>query len=287
VKHLLILISFLLLSSPVIGHETGVLYQYETSTGIKWKTFGNEKLQPKYEGEIKNGEMDGLGFMTYPYGEKSVVGEWKNGKEWNTKHTKKDGTLIGKWVNGEWIVSWGVLYLGSRNGKYGWYEEEWEGVESNDNKDFGKYEGEIKNGLPNGQGTFTFPNGQKYVGSWKDGRKKGKGTFTWSDGKKYVGEYKDGERNGQGTETFPNGQKYVGSWKNGEYNGQGTFTYPNGQKYVGEYKDGERNGQGTYTFPDGGKYVGEWKNGKRWNGTEYDKDGNIQYKYVNGEYISQ
>ena len=54
-KHLLIiLISFLLLSSPVIGEEVGVLYQYETSTGIKWKTFGNEKVQPKYEGEITN-----------------------------------------------------------------------------------------------------------------------------------------------------------------------------------------------------------------------------------------
>jgi hypothetical protein len=34
-KHLLILISILLLSSPVIGEETGVLYQYETSTGIQ------------------------------------------------------------------------------------------------------------------------------------------------------------------------------------------------------------------------------------------------------------
>ena len=41
----------------MIGQETGVLYQYETSTGIKWKTFGNEKVQPKYEGEIKTGDM--------------------------------------------------------------------------------------------------------------------------------------------------------------------------------------------------------------------------------------
>jgi hypothetical protein len=52
---LIILISILLLSSPVIGEETGVLYQYETSSGLVWKTFGNEKLQPKYEGEITNG----------------------------------------------------------------------------------------------------------------------------------------------------------------------------------------------------------------------------------------
>jgi hypothetical protein len=54
VKHLLILLSILLLSSPLFGQETSVLYQYETSTGIKWKTFGNEKAQPKYEGEITN-----------------------------------------------------------------------------------------------------------------------------------------------------------------------------------------------------------------------------------------
>ena len=46
--------------------------------------------------------MDGLGVLTYPYGEKSVVGEWKNGKEWNTKHRKKDGTLLGKFENGNW-----------------------------------------------------------------------------------------------------------------------------------------------------------------------------------------
>ena len=43
VKHLLILISILLLSSPVISQETGVLYQYETSSGIQWNTFGNER----------------------------------------------------------------------------------------------------------------------------------------------------------------------------------------------------------------------------------------------------
>ena len=110
-KHLLIILSILLLSFPLFGQETGVLFQYETSTGIQWKTFGDGKVQPKYTGEIKNGKMDGLGVLTYPYGEKSVVGEWKNGKEWNTKHTKKDGTLIGKFENGEWIKRRGVLFI--------------------------------------------------------------------------------------------------------------------------------------------------------------------------------
>ena len=58
-------------------------------------------------------------------------------------------------------------------------------------------------------------------------------------------------------------------------------------EYVGEYKDGKRSGQGTQTYPDGEKYEGSWKNGVRWNGTEYDKDGNIKYKYVNGKQIKQ
>ena len=59
------------------------------------------------------------------------------------------------------------------------------------------------------------------------------------------------------------------------------------EKYVGEYKDGKRNGQGTQTWLDGRKYVGEYKDGKTWNGTGYDKNGNIQVKYVNGKMIRQ
>ena len=54
-------------------------------------------------------------------------------------------------------------------------------------------------------------------------------------------------------------------------------------KYVGEFKDGKEHGQGTITFLDGRKYVGEMKDGTQWNGTDYDKDGNILGKFVNGE----
>ena len=63
-KHLLILLSFLLLSSPVICQETGVLYQYETSSGIKY------------------------------------VGEFKDGELWNGIFYEKNGNIIEKWVNG-------------------------------------------------------------------------------------------------------------------------------------------------------------------------------------------
>ena len=63
---------------------------------------------------------------------------------------------------------------------------------------------------------------------------------------------------------------------------QGNFTFPNGAKYRGELKDGLLNGQGISTLFDGRKYVGEFKDGKRWNGTIYDKEGNIIGKWWNG-----
>ena len=80
---------------------------------------------------------------------------------------------------------------------------------------------------------------------------------------------------GRGKYTYPNGEKYVGEWKNGKFCGQGTFTHTDGGKYEGEYKDGKPNGQGTETLPDGQKYKGKFKDGEKWNGTQYDKDGNI------------
>ena len=294
----------------MIGQETGVLYQYETSSGIQWKTFGDVKVQPKYKGEIKTGKKDGLDVLIYPFGEKSVAREWKKRKEWNTEHANKDGILIGKFENGEWIGSMEVLYLGWRNGEIGYYKEKWEGVESEDNSDFSKYVGEIKNGLPDGQGTFTYPNGSKYVGEYKDGVKHGQGSYYYPNGDKYVGEYKDGVKHGQGSYYYPNGDKYVGEWKDNKKNGQGTYTFPDGAKYVGGFKDGLPNGQVTFTYTSGKKYVGEFENGKRIghgthtlsdgsrdvgefkdgrmrNGTSYYENGNIEFKIVNGKKVKQ
>ena len=76
--------------------------------------------------------------------------------------------------------------------------------------------------------------------------------------------------------------KYTGDVKNGKPNGFGILIDPDGIKYVGEWIHRWKNGQGTFTWSDGGEYVGSWKNGTRWNGTFYDKNGNIIYKYVNG-----
>ena len=140
----------------------------------------------------------------------------------------------------------GILYerLPSVDGRRGWYE----GREGDEEKDkegypkYNKYEGEIENGKPNGNGTCTLINGATYVGQYVDGLREGLGTFTWSI-------------------HAPDG----------------------GGVYEGGYKNNRRNGKGKRTYRDGSILEGYWKDNKFWNGTKYDKEGNISGKYVNGE----
>ena len=133
--------------------------------------------------------------------------------------------------------------------------------------------------------------GGKYVGAFKDGLWDGQGTYTFDEGsvgRIYVGAFKEDKFNGQGTFTFGDGRKYVGAFKDNDLNGQGTLTYSDGRKYVGEFKDGKRNGHGAYTYHDGLKYVGEFKNDKlNGQGTEYASNGSIinQGVYANGIFV--
>jgi hypothetical protein len=137
---LIILISILLLSSPVIGnnHKGETLYLWFVENEMVWKGFGDKETQPKYQGDVKNGEPNGLGVIFYPdgipyVGGNKYVGEWKDGKP-----------------NGQGTFTY-------RNGSV--------------------YVGEWKDGKKDGQGTYTYPehNESKFVGEWKND-KKWKGT---------------------------------------------------------------------------------------------------------------
>ena len=57
----------------------------------------------------------------------------------------------------------------------------------------GKYVGDVVNGLPHGQGTYTRSSGDKYVGEFKDGKKHGQGIYAFPDGYQYIGELRDGK----------------------------------------------------------------------------------------------
>ena len=187
--------------------EVMFLFHSERNGEWDWYEDGNEEKDGKYVGEIENGKPNGLGKINYSDGTKKV-GLWKDGKEWNIEYFKKDGTTLGKYVNGEW-KKYFVLFRGLEKTKRSWFKNLFgqnekskiiwvedgddEKIETKDTG--GKYVGEIKNGLPNGQGILTY-----YFYFWD----------------KYVGEFKDGVRHGQGTEISPDGTKLVGEWKDGK-----------------------------------------------------------------------
>jgi hypothetical protein len=95
----------------------------------------------------------------------------------------------------------------------GYKGDVWIWSEYEDAKISSKYEGGIRKGFPNGQGTLIHPDGTKYVGKFRKGKKHGQGIYTYPNGAKYIGEYKDGLRNGQGTWNFNDGKKFVGEFK--------------------------------------------------------------------------
>ena len=130
-KHsLIILISLLLLSSPVIGdnHKGETLYRWENPSGdgYVWKKSGEKETHPIYQGQVKDGKPDGLGIMIDNFGGRYVgewkngkrngqgtsttssigykyVGEWKNGKHWNGTRYYNGGKIIYKYVNGKGV----------------------------------------------------------------------------------------------------------------------------------------------------------------------------------------
>jgi len=65
VKHLLILLSLLLLSSPLIGdnHKGETLYMWGKYPDYVWKGFGNKETGPVYKGDVENGKPSGLGVI--------------------------------------------------------------------------------------------------------------------------------------------------------------------------------------------------------------------------------
>ncbi|KAL9645100.1 hypothetical protein ABK040_001986 [Willaertia magna] len=111
-----------------------------------------------------------------------------------------------------------------------------------------KYEGEWKDGNMEGQGTFTFPNGDLYDGQWKENKPTGQGLYTWNKTQnRYMGEFKDLYRHGSGTMLYNNnGYKFDGHFFMDVRQGQGVESFPNGNKYEGYWLLDKRHGKGYY-----------------------------------------
>ena len=101
-----------------------------------------------------------------------------------------------------------------------------------------------------------------YEGDFKDGVAEGRGSYTWPNGDVYEGDYKAGVKEGWGRHTTAAGDVYEGEWRAGVKQGQGKQTWVNGDVYEGNYSGGVRSGQGTYTYANGRVcHSGIWKEG--------------------------
>mmetsp|Transcript_48167 Transcript_48167/g.151099 ORF Transcript_48167/g.151099 Transcript_48167/m.151099 type:complete len:1021 (-) Transcript_48167:1684-4746(-) len=104
------------------------------------------------------------------------------------------------------------------------------------------YQGQLKDGWPNGRGITVWADGRIYDGYWSRGVFEGFGTCIWSNGDKYEGEWHDGFAHGKGHYTYANGDCYEGEFFQDKFNGFGAFTYKSGWKFRGAWEGGKLNG---------------------------------------------
>lgn len=126
-------------------------------------------------------------------------------------------------------------------------------------KDGRVYDGYVKGGKKNGQGTLKYPTGDTYQGEWKNNEREGVGTYNWASGAIYTGDYNDNERSGQGKYIFPDGKVYEGEFEFGTRTGQGVMRYTNGDVFSGDFLNGIRHGTGEYQGA-GIHYLGRYQN---------------------------
>lgn len=107
------------------------------------------------------------------------------------------------------------------------------------------YEGEIRDGLPNGKGRKQYRDKDYGTGVFKDGMQINNGQFYSNCCQSlYEGEFRDGHKEGHGTEVFQNGDKYEGQFKDGMFCGKGEMKFNNGDVYKGDFDNGVFHGQG-------------------------------------------
>ena len=102
VKHLIFIISILLLASNVIGKENKgkTLYVIGEYPDWEWEESGDKRTQSTYQGQVKDGEPNGLGVLISTNGWK-YFGSWKNGEIWNGTEYDNYGNIIYSWVEGK------------------------------------------------------------------------------------------------------------------------------------------------------------------------------------------
>jgi hypothetical protein len=175
-----------------------------------------------------------------------------------------------------------------------------------------KYEGQVKNGKPDGIGNLVMSEQARYYGHWRDGLEHGHGIECTDAGDIYDGEWAFGMQEGEGTFIWGGDREGGGS-----FSGKFVANIPIGGNQVTEFGNIERkyengfykyhggiltitvidslfsshsirvsHGKGISVQPDGSSYKGEFRNGMNHGiGIQYDTHGKPTYsgEYKNGK----
>ncbi|KRF27663.1 stalk domain-containing protein [Paenibacillus sp. Soil787] len=265
------------------------VYLYDASTEGK---LYDEDGKLMYEGQLKDGKMNGKGKLYRNDGSLWYDAEFQNNKltGWGTMYF--DGDFLGEDRTGEIII--GQFTDGLPNGV----------IRKFDDSGLLKYEGQEVFGSLTGQGKLYIQGRPRYEGGMKDGYFSGHGKYyvggklkyegdfvkSMEDGygKEYddkgslvrEGEYKQGRQDGKGIDYYPSGAKYYeGSFLGGARSGAGKQYYENGQlKAEGQYEQ-HFLVKGTYYYENGERYEGEFNwSGPNGQGVLYDKNGTVKFQ---------
>ena len=145
----------------------------QESDPTSWKTSRNLVSDHEYVGEVSNGLPSGQGTETFPGGVE-YVGSFKDGKRngQGTMTLPEGRVFSGFWRDGKFIgkelleqrppkITSAMLYIGEENTKSGQESDPASWKTSRNSESDHEYVGEIRNGLPNGVGSYSDPDGLK------------------------------------------------------------------------------------------------------------------------------
>ncbi len=102
----------------------------------------------------------------------------------------------------------------------------------------------------------------EYRGRMRDGRPDGQGSYRDRLGLAYEGAWAAGLPQGQGRLTLGTGAEYAGRFQAGAADGPGLFYDVDGEVFEGRFRTGWREGRGLTRLPGGGSYLSQWVSGE-------------------------
>jgi len=119
-----------------------------------------------------------------------------------------------------------------------------------------RYEGEFQEGVKQGQGAYSWDNGNRYEGPFVNDLPEGIGKYVFASGDTYQGEMKAGALTGRGIYVTKAGDTQEGTFVDARLNGVGIYRFANGDRYEGEVSQGRLHGKGRYYINGGDRIEG-------------------------------